>query len=71
MTDTEVDRILADILKLGREDAPGQVHNAIYRLDILDGYELFSTIAGIAFLGNPQRGKKMTIKQASTMVELT
>lgn len=70
MTDIEVDRILADILKLAKEDAPGQVHDAIYRLNILDGYELFSAIAGIAFLGNPKVGKEMTVKQAVAMVEV-
>lgn len=69
MTDAEISELFKSIIKLGKEDAPGQVHRAIDKLSFEDAYDFLGFIAGIAFLTNPKWGKEMTIKQALTMVE--
>lgn len=69
MTDKELDNLLQSIIKLGKEDTPGQVHDAIYRLDLVDGSDLFVFIAGMAMCGHPTSGKNITIKQAVKMVK--
>ncbi len=69
MTDAEIIEIFKSIIKLGKEDAPGQLNRIIHGMDSLDAYDLLGYLAGIAFLAHPDFGPQMTIKQALTMIE--
>jgi hypothetical protein len=63
MTNKEVDTLLQSLIRLSKEDTPGQNHAAIEKLGFVDGGDLLATMIGISALAL-QKGKTMTIKQA-------